>query len=165
MSGHEFEQELSKRLEKLPYHRQVEFALWICKRLYPEYEYFQKTEQWGNASLLAEGIAFIEKHQAGQAFDVTYVQRLVEAIYEVTPDMDDYGDYHGSYALNAAIVVMEALRFVADREVEHLLEISTYMTDTIDFKIHEANENQGNVSNWQHPRMQHEMRSQLEMTE
>jgi uncharacterized protein YjaG (DUF416 family) len=164
MSGDEFEQILSKQFKRLPYHRQIGFALWICKRLYPEYEYFQKKEQWGNASLLAEGIAFIEKHQVAQAFDVTQVQRLVESIDEVTPDMDDYGDYHGSYALNAAIVVMEALRFLADREVEHLLAISTYMTDTIDFKIHEANENKNDGSNWQHPRMQQEMNRQLEMT-
>lgn len=164
MSRVEFAQILSKQLEKLPYHKQVEFAVWICKRLYPEYECFQKKEQWGNAALLAEGIVFIEKHQVTESVDATQVQRLVEAIDEVTPDMDDYGDYHGSYALNAAVVVMEALEFLAYREVKHLLEISTYMTDTIDFKIYEANESDYKVNNWQHPRMQYEMNRQLEMT-
>lgn len=166
MSGDEFKQILKKQLDILPLTRQIEFAIHICKRLYPEYEYFQEKYQWGNASSLAKGIEYVESHQHINKLDISELKTLIAAINEATPDMDDYGDWCSSYALNAAIVVSEALDFLADHNhnIVHLLEISRYMTDTIDFKIYEADENKNIQDHWQHPRMQQEINWQIEAT-
>lgn len=55
-----------------------------------------------------------------------------------TPDTEDFGDYDGSYALNAVASIYELLNFLLDEDKSHLLNISTYMLDDIDFKIAEA---------------------------
>jgi len=55
--------------------------------------------------------------------------------------MDDVGDFDGSYALNASFVVYELLEYLYDGDVSHIFNISTYMTDTIDFELSEADPN------------------------
>jgi hypothetical protein len=55
----------------------------------------------------------------------------------VTPDTEDFGSELGSYALNASASVYEALEYLLDNDNKHIFAISTYYTDTIDFKIQE----------------------------
>ncbi|RYE38216.1 MAG: DUF416 family protein, partial [Sphingobacteriales bacterium] len=59
-------------------------------------------------------------------------------VASITPDTEDFGDYCGSYALNAASAVCETLELILEGNLEHVYNIGTYSTDTIDFKIHES---------------------------
>jgi uncharacterized protein YjaG (DUF416 family) len=84
-------------------------------------------------------------------------------VSDVTPDMDDFGDFDGSYALNAGCAVMALLSFLIDSNKDSIMEISTYMTDTIDFKLHEANPSLTDKEIETHTEMIQEWKYQLKL--
>ena len=56
------------------------------------------------------------------------------------PDMDDFGSELASYALNASASVYETLEFLVDNNAAHIVNITTYYTDTIDFIVRQEAE-------------------------
>lgn len=124
------------QVQSLNYGQGLELALSICKRLYFDYEHFASIEQWGDKDLLMDAILLCEKTKTS-TIDPASIKELLSKVEEVTPDMDDFGDWHGSYALNAAASVYETLHFIIDKDLNHVYHIGTLLTDTIDFKIHE----------------------------
>jgi uncharacterized protein YjaG (DUF416 family) len=130
--------------------------------LLPEYEYFHKKHDWGNFELLVQGIEFIEKNR--EQLNKQEAERLITQLDAVIPDMDDFGDWDGSYALNASLSVLETLEYLVDRDKTHIKSISTYMIDTVDFKIAQADNDIPDKEVWQHPMMMNEMKRQIEMT-
>jgi hypothetical protein len=66
------------------------------------------------------------------------------------------------YRLHAAI--LELLEYLNDRNQEHIINISTYSTDTIDFKLHESNQSLNESDLIHHPLLLHELERQLELT-
>lgn len=140
MTYQDFTKAIQLQISVLPQKRQLEIALKICKELFFEYQNFYEFYKWGNPDLLLDGINLIEK---GLADDVDFrrIKELIPKIDSVIPDMDDFGsDLMGSYALNASASVSEALEFLIDNDKNHIVNICTYYTDTIDFKIQEETE-------------------------
>ena len=162
MTWTEFQAIIEKQIEKLPESKGIDFALDICKRLLPEYQYFEKKHNWGDSQLLAQGIKFIETNRGN--LNEQEVNKMIAEIDAMVPDSDDFGDWDGSYAQNASIAVLETLEFLVDRDVTHLKTVSTMMIDTVDFKIAEVNENIPHEEVWRHPMMINEMKRQIETT-
>jgi uncharacterized protein YjaG (DUF416 family) len=164
MTQKEFNKKLTKQLKVLPAYRTVEFGLYACRKLYPDYVSFSANNQWGNANLLQEAIDYCEtsKHMNGIKNENT--QRLIDAVEIITPDMDDFGDWDGSYALNASASVWELLSYLLDKDVSHLLNISTFMSDTIDFKLQEADNTLTDLQLINHPSIKEEQEYQLRIT-
>jgi len=75
-------------------------------------------------------------------------------VEDITPHMDDFGDYDGSYALNACIAVFYTLQFYLDADPINTYYIGTALTDTVDFKIHESEEELSEDEIDEHPMMQ-----------
>jgi uncharacterized protein YjaG (DUF416 family) len=92
------------------------------------------------------------------------IKELVLEVDKVIPDTEDFGDYSGSYALNASAAVLELLEYIIDRNQEHIINISTYSTDTIDFKLHESNQSLNESDLIHHPLLLQELERQLELT-
>jgi len=118
----------------------IDFGLDICERLLPKYVSFSKKHSWGNVEVLNDSINFCKKSKGFNQnnFDI---QNYLNKVAPNIPDMDDFGDFDGSYALNASCAVYELLEYLYDRDVSHLFNISTCMTDTIDFELSEADPN------------------------
>lgn len=126
-----------KELARLQsYEEGLQFAVLICRKLYPEYVKFYEVYGWGNPALLNDAITICQNAIDGQV-DTNAVQGLLPAIDEITPHMDDFGSELGSYALNASAAVYETLQFICDKDNTHVYNIATYYSDTIDFKIQE----------------------------
>ncbi len=89
---------------------------------------------------------------------------MITQLDAIIPDTDDFGDWDGSYALNASLSVLETLEYLVDRDKSHIKSISTYMTDTVDFKIAQADNDILDEDVWRHPMMINEMKRQLETT-
>jgi uncharacterized protein YjaG (DUF416 family) len=81
------------------------------------------------------------------------------------PDMDDFGDFDSSYALNASCAVCELLEYLLDKDKSHIFNISTYMTDTIDFKLSEADADLTNEELENHSDLIKEWKYQLKLLE
>lgn len=121
------------------YEPQLKFAILICKKLYFDYQKFTEVENWGDSNLLMDAINVCQK--ALDHSDNTHeIKALLTKLESIIPDMDDFGNELGSYALNASAAVYETLEFIVDKDKTHIYNIATYYTDTIDFKIQEDKE-------------------------
>jgi uncharacterized protein YjaG (DUF416 family) len=138
MTFTEFKNIIEKQVKGISDNGQLTFALDICKRLLPEYKTFYEKYKWGNPDLLAKGIQCCEQILNGDKADSFQIEELISKINEVTPNTDDFGDWEGSYALNSCVAVIESLEFLLDKNIEHIINVSGCMTDTIDFKIRET---------------------------
>ena len=139
MNHSEFMSILKKQIYSQEEKQQLELAIIICKKLFFNYQKFSEAYNWGNPDLLIDGINLCEK-ALQRPIDLGVVKTLLSEIDLVIPDMDDFGDYLGSYALNASASVAETLEFLTDHNKEHIYNIATYYTYTIDFQIQEDDE-------------------------
>jgi uncharacterized protein YjaG (DUF416 family) len=149
MTYQEFARIFKLKTETLLYPEQIDLAVSICKRLYFDYQKFSDKNSWGNAELLLDTIKFIEEFKITKS-DKILVEEKISKIGEITPDTEDFAD--SSYALNACVAICETLDFLIDHKGEHIYNVGTCLTDTIDFKIQED----GNLK-------QHEIDSNKEM--
>ncbi len=143
--------------------RAIDFALDICRRLLPEYIDFSHRNNWGDPETINDAINFCKINKKFQLIEIETANELHKAVETVIPDMDDFGDYDSSYALNASCAVLELLEFLLDGDKSHILNISTYMTDTVDFKISEAEPDLTNEQLENHERISKELNYQLDL--
>jgi len=153
---------LTHQTNRYTQNKLLNFGLAICKRLLPVYIHFHNVHQWGDPSALTEAINYCESHSIAE-MQTDKLQDYHRRIEAVTPDTKDFGDYNGSYALNAACSVMSLLNFLISGDKESILEISTYLRDTIDFKLAEANPDLTDEEIDEHPDMIREWKYQLEL--
>jgi uncharacterized protein YjaG (DUF416 family) len=139
MTYQEFTSTIQNQISLLSPKRQLELAIKICKELFFEYQNFSEFYKWGNPDLLLDGINLSEK-ALNDNMDLPKIKELIPKIDSVTPDMDDFGSELASYALNASASVYEALEFLIDGDTRHVVNICTYYTDTVDFKVQEEAE-------------------------
>jgi uncharacterized protein YjaG (DUF416 family) len=131
----------------------LNLAVEVCKRLYFDYERFVSEENWGDKDLLMDAIQVCEQAKS-HLVDRSIVEEMLTKVDVVTPDADEFGNYLGSYALNAATSVYETLQFIIDKDLLHVYNIGTYFTDTVDFKIDENMEEKTNEEQIdEHPMM------------
>jgi uncharacterized protein YjaG (DUF416 family) len=160
MYSSKFRDLLSLNLESLSDDRIVDFALNVCRRLLPDYNHFYDKYNWGNLELLKDVLNKIEE----RALTNDEIKEFIVEVDKVIPDTEEFGDYSGSYALNASASVLELLEFLIDTNQEHIVSISTYSTDTIDFKLYEIDQSLSDTDLLHHPVLLQEQKRQLEFT-
>lgn len=162
MTRPEFKNLFDTKIDRLNSDELIEFGLNICERLLPEYIKFSVNHNWGDVELLKECIEFarLGKGKVASHFDV---KSYLEKLDSIIPDTEDFGDFDGSYALNASAAVNELVIYMADKNPEHIYNISTYMTDTIDFKLSEADPSLPNQVLENYPDIINEWRYQLQL--
>lgn len=164
MTFTEFKNKIEKQIKGLSDNERLKFALDTCKRLWREYETFHEKNKWGNPKILANGLKYCEQILNGDKADNYQIEEIKKSIEEVTPDTEDFGDWDGSYALNACTAIIESLEFISDKNIEHIANISSYMTDTVDFKISEKFGDLSDDAIDTHPWMTNERNIQIALT-
>jgi uncharacterized protein YjaG (DUF416 family) len=134
MSTSELKTKLNDLVSKSKNQTLVSFAIDICKRLLPDYIFFSKKHNWGNPEILSKAIEYCEITLINQT-DKEKVKELIYEIEKVTPDTEDFEDIEVSYALNSATSVLGLLEFIVTQDKIHISNVSSYITDTIDFKL------------------------------
>lgn len=162
MNFKEFKLTLERQIGKMSHIEKIDFAIGICKRLYPEYQNFYQVNKWGNPDLLIDGIVFCELNKVNNQIDHRAVAELISKINSIIPHTADFGNWDGSYALNASTSVAECLEYLIYSDESHIVNIAIYMTDTIDFKIQENELIDSDTDN--HPVMQKEYLDLIEKT-
>ena len=132
MTYREFDIALKNRINTLSTNEQLELAISVCKKLFPDYQEFHFKHKWGNPNVLIDTIAICEKDDVHN-LDISFLAELLKKVDEVIPDTEDFEDC--SYALNAGSAVYETLQFLIDKKSSHIINASTCLTDTIDFKL------------------------------
>jgi uncharacterized protein len=160
----DFKNQIEKQIKRLSCIERLRFALNICSRLLPDYKAFHEKYGWGNPTNLEQGFKYCEQVLNGDSANNIQIEEIKKSIIEVTPDTEDFSDYDGSYALNACSAVIECLEFVSDKDIEHITNISSYMTDSIDFKISEKFGRLSDDAIDAHPWMINEINIQIALT-
>lgn len=134
MSYSEFIEKYKHFTETLSYERQLKLAIAVCKRLYKDYHQFCVENNSGDTDFLLDTIKLIDQSLLFEPQPEIIYNKL-EEIALLTPDTDNFRG--ASYALNACVSVCETLEFLLDKKAEHIFNVGTCLTDTVDFKIQE----------------------------
>lgn len=135
MKYKEFTITFNKQVFSIDYDKQLTLAIDICKKLYFDYVDFSEKYQWGDKDVLLDAITLVEQSKT-KDIKQNIIDKTLNQLDNITPDMDDFGsDELGSYALNACVAVYNLVQFMFDKNPEHIYDIGTCLTDTIDFKI------------------------------
>lgn len=162
MTYKHFVQQLQEQTSAMPYEKGLEMAILLCRKLLPDYQAFSATHGFGDPGILEEALQCCESAQTGSA-NKKETLPLYERLFAVTPDMDDFGDYDGSYALNAAVAILHALDYIKEKDSKDIFAIGTLYSDTVDFKVQEMGiEDRGDIEN--HPLMQEAWRLVLQLS-
>jgi uncharacterized protein YjaG (DUF416 family) len=162
MTYKDFIQQLQEQTSALSYEKGLAMAILLCRKLLPDYQAFSATPGWGDPRVLEEAIQCCEAARAG-VVNKEGIDPLFERLYRVTPDTEDFGDYDGSYGLNAAAALLHALKYVKGKDPTAIYAICTLYTDTTDVKLHEMDiEDEKEIEN--HPLMQEAWRLVLELS-
>jgi uncharacterized protein len=147
----DFQTQLSKKIKNASDFERILFGLDICKRLFPDYEYFELKCRWGNSKLLNEAIKFIEIHKDGEKNNSKRLDLIIDLVDKIIPDTEDFSCIEVSYALNASASVLELLSYLKDKNHNHIIAISSLMFDNVDFKIRDNNDGITNKEVEKHP--------------
>jgi hypothetical protein len=69
--------------------------------------------------------------------DIDRLLKYKEQIAQYIPDTENFPQLQASYALNAGTALEDTIDFILNHDETELLNISSYSTDTKDFKIQE----------------------------
>jgi len=107
----DYDRFLNDRLARLTPEQRIALAAAMGERWYPAYDAFSKAEGWGDASVLRRSLDAIWEHLRGTPLAGRERERLIAAVEDVTPHMDDFDA--GDEALSACVIVKDALRSTA----------------------------------------------------
>lgn len=133
----DFRSDIAVLLTKLHKANAVFFCLLCCKRLFPHYIHFSNYHNWGNTSIIKEGIRFIQGYISTRNFDSVLLQQLIHQVDSIIPDTTIFGTIHTSLALDAGSAVYESLCFIEDSKESRLLDVSIFCIDSVDMYIQE----------------------------
>ena len=132
MKYHEFIDEFRKQVANISYERQLNLAISVCSKLFPDYESFCEINNFGNPQILQKAITLLKN---SEFISENEIKKNISEIEQNTPDAEDYMDC--SYALNACISIIHSLHFILDKDPDRVFAVGTCLTDTIDFRIQE----------------------------
>lgn len=136
----------------------IVFSIDICKRLIDDYVDFYIKYNWGNPNILNEAIKYCEETEFAK---IDRVKELIHKVEKITPDTEDFENIEVSYALNSACAVLELLKFIMGHDKIHVSNISSFIIDTIDFKIQEIESGLTNDEIEDHPKIVEERKRQI----
>jgi uncharacterized protein YjaG (DUF416 family) len=147
----DFIETFKKQVIVLSTQKGLDLATAISKELFPDYQDFSEKHNWGDPRLLLEGIKLCEESKT-RVLEKSDIDSVITRLDMIIPDTEDFGDYDGSYALNAGAAIHCALLYTIEKSPKYLFEIGTLYTDTTDFKLHQMNVAQKEIDS--HPLMQ-----------
>lgn len=136
MNYEQFQSLFKKQVTNLSNERQFTLGILISKKLYFDYLKFSTFYDWGDPDILLDAIKLCEKTNTTSVNEIA-IKEFLSKVDSITPDMDDFGDELGSYALNACTSVHDLLQYLLNNDLTYILNIGSYFTDTIDLRIQE----------------------------
>jgi uncharacterized protein YjaG (DUF416 family) len=147
MTYKHFIQQLQAQTSALSYEKGLAMAILLCRKLLLDYQAFSATHGWGDPRVLEEALQCCEAAQA-RVVTKEEIDSLSEQLYAVTSDTEDFGDFDGSYGLNAAAALLHALQYVKGKDSKDIYAIGILYTDTIDLRLHEMDMEDEDIENY-----------------
>jgi len=128
----EFEKEIKDKLSLLTYEGKILFSVLTSEKLYPNCVAFENRNNWRGCGILQEAISLTYHYLINRSsVSISDFEDMITRIDLITPDTEDFSDITTSFALDACTSLIGTLRFIIDKDINNLLEVSTYATDTV----------------------------------
>ncbi|MEX0290736.1 MAG: DUF416 family protein [Flavobacteriaceae bacterium] len=131
---------LAAVLEELSPRSKLLFAYWISKRLFHNYAYFNQQTFFGDIDTMLDAFNLIEKHLKHGYLDNDEINVAIENVEKNTPDTNNFETIIVSFALDACNALTECLRYILDKDSQHVVDVGIFARDTIDMFIQEIND-------------------------
>jgi uncharacterized protein YjaG (DUF416 family) len=89
MTYQEFTRQFKLQTESLSYHKQIDLAISICKKLFFDYQKFSEDNNWGHPDLVLDAIKFVEESKDA-TLDKDLLKEKINQVMAITPDTDDF---------------------------------------------------------------------------
>jgi uncharacterized protein len=121
--------ELSRRLKALSSLKQVAFLLFLCQRMMPEFRRFARDTGFDltvYSDCLAEGWEYLGGKAGGRNYET-----LAKACLDSAPDTENFDHLLTSAALDTALSISYLMSFLADHDVDHIVDAAGLARDTV----------------------------------
>lgn len=161
---------IEKKIKELPYFHQLTYIYFLAKRMYPNYELFAKTENWGNHKILQKAIKLLKTIILEKRSLSEKEQTIMEDLENVTPDMEDFGSLLSTSAMDTCVLLLELFNAMINDEKEHISTLVSLPFNAIQMYIEELNDLDYNKKDYNsfvdnHPLMEEEVDFQNELYE
>ncbi|MFP8966733.1 DUF416 family protein [Pokkaliibacter sp. CJK22405] len=100
--------DIEQQLEACTEWQRTLFAVSMAERLFPNYALFSRVAEFGDVEVLREALDKLWDRLAARR-KVVHVEELLDALDEVTPDLNEFDMYGAHAALDACVAVNIAL--------------------------------------------------------
>lgn len=133
-----FESAIKHLLTLLSNKARILFAVITAEKLYPHYVEFQNESGWGDKDILIEATSLIYYYLIdARSVNRIEIENMLKRINRITPDTNDFSGILTSFALDACTAVISTLDYLLEQDVNHIIYVSTYATDSVDMYIQE----------------------------
>lgn len=128
---------LRSRLEKLDRRRQLAFGAACCERLLPNYEAFQMDASWGKFNAIRHALDLVWSHLRGVLVTNRGITQAIASCESVAPVSDVSDSVYVAAAQDACFAVCSLLDYMAEPDVNRIVQAATYATDSVDLYVQE----------------------------
>lgn len=132
------EGEVIALLRSVPAMHRAAFVASCAERLFPNYVAFSRETGWGKPRLLREALDAVWDHLCGKTLSSLDAKAFISKVDKAIPDTEDFQTVLVSFALDAGVAIVEALKSCFDGDVQHGLDAAVSATDTVDMYIQES---------------------------
>lgn len=128
---------LRNRLVKLDSERQIAFGAACCERLLPNYVAFQRDAAWGNFAAVRNALDYVWLFLNGQSFSMQEIKEITHLCESAAPNSDDFASLYVTAAQDACFSVCGLLDYLIQKDVDKIVQVATYATDSVDLYVQE----------------------------
>lgn len=126
MSEEDLEEKVKTMLNSFNDQQRMLFAYSCCMRVYPNYVFFCKEENWGDTTPFEEALVTIKSYCLNKTF-ISDVSSLAGLVEENIPDVDDFEEtVYAWFAQDAGICIHSALEYIRYKTLKNLLMVSEF---------------------------------------
>jgi hypothetical protein len=129
---------LQARLARLDHKQRLAFGASCCERLLPNYSAFQQDAGWGDISPVRRSLDFVWSFLYRESIDLEEAERITAACEAVAPSSDDCESLYVTAAQDACFAVCGLLDCLRHDDVERIVQVATYATDSVDLYVQEV---------------------------
>jgi uncharacterized protein YjaG (DUF416 family) len=131
-----YRDEIKPKLETLSQVNRLLFTVLTCEMLYPNYVFFNKRVDWGDSTVLQDGMILIyQSIFNGGKYKQKDVEVAISNVDMITPDTDDFPGLITSFALDACTSIYSTLTYLIDSNIENIVDVAIYARDTVDMFV------------------------------
>ncbi|WP_137940382.1 DUF416 family protein [Chitinivorax sp. B] len=128
---------LKARLSKLGDKQQLAFGALCCERLIPNYLMFQQDAGWGDNVPVRKALDCVWAYLHDQTPSSQEIKNATASCESAAPNSEDFASLYVTSAQDACFAVCSLLDYLFKNDVDRVVQVATYATDSVDLYVQE----------------------------